>query len=150
MRPKQPVCGYRVVMVTTKPVHMFGPISDKLYAVTEPATEIRWNSTSIPTATPILTFRRHFALCLIPQDIWARDDKPLEWKFEGQRFWDYRGNLQSSSRASVWDQRSIRGITTMQDLGAVSRATTALEDCSRCRFRQRLRKNYTDELLNSI
>jgi hypothetical protein len=85
---------YYAILVTTPPVHVYGLVSDQICAVPDRPSLIPWSATatdSLPAILPNLTFRRHFGVCLIPKHVWESQNMTLSEKFQGQLFWDHRG-----------------------------------------------------------
>ncbi|KAH6856229.1 hypothetical protein B0I37DRAFT_71751 [Chaetomium sp. MPI-CAGE-AT-0009] len=128
---------YLAVLVTTPPIHNYGPVSDRLYSTTtdEPAP-IPWASkdtNSIPSMLASLVFRRHFAVCLVPEDAWRCTTTTLKEKLTGQLFWDHCGDISGStlsSRASTWGPYRISQINGLQVLGVVAGDQEAAEICN--------------------
>ena len=114
---------YLAILVTTPPVHNYGPVSDQLYTKVDKPEPILWSSTetdtrSIPPMAASLTFRRHFAVCLVLDTAWASRRTTLKEKLTGRLFWDHGGNT-PSSRAAAWSPERIANINAMQVLGPV-------------------------------
>jgi hypothetical protein len=82
---------------------------------------------------PSLHFRRHFALCLIPREVWSCQTKTLAEKFEGQLFWDYHGDDTNYSRGTVWSSDRIRNINAIQYLGVALSGEDAANLCTECK-----------------
>ncbi|KAH7156491.1 hypothetical protein EDB81DRAFT_392764 [Dactylonectria macrodidyma] len=124
---------YYAILVTTPPVHVYGPVSDHLHTAPDRPETIPWNSTSTSSIPPILAslaFRRHFALCLVPTGLWESKTKTLAEKFDDQLFWDYSGDMSSSSRAAAWPRNRVSTINAIQELGIVGSNCNAIVDCT--------------------
>jgi hypothetical protein len=125
-RPTPSRQKYLAILVTTPPIHNYGPVSDRLYntSADEPGP-IPWTSTetdSIPSMLASLVFRRHFAVCLVAQDTWRSPKTTLKEKLTGQLFWDHCGDSSGGhpgSRASTWSPSRISQINALQVLGVV-------------------------------
>ncbi|KAH8734616.1 hypothetical protein BGZ61DRAFT_127063 [Ilyonectria robusta] len=124
---------YYAILVTTPPVHIYGPVSDHLHTAPDRSEKIMWNSTSpdsIPPMLASLAFRRHFALCLVPQGVWESKTKTLTEKFDGQVFWDYSGDEPDNSRAVAWPPSRISDINAIQELGIIDSDGDAVATCT--------------------
>ncbi|KAH7155696.1 hypothetical protein B0J13DRAFT_672671 [Dactylonectria estremocensis] len=124
---------YYAILVTTPPVHVYGPVSDHLHKAPDRPETIPWNATSTSSIPPILAslaFRRHFALCLVPTGLWESKTKTLAKKIDGQLFWDYSGDMSSSSRGAAWSPNRVSSINAIQELGIVGSNCDAIMDCT--------------------
>jgi hypothetical protein len=132
-RPRRRPPEFYAVLVTTPPVHMYGPISDQFATQRGRPREISWRSKrtrSIHPMLPSISFRRHFALCLVAKQVWESRAICLDEKFRGQLFWDYCGDQATSSRAAIWDPARIRSIELIQELGIIVSDQDASVICS--------------------
>lgn len=141
-RPTPGRQNYLAILVTTPPVHEYGPASERLYS-TAPGRPgpISWVSTetdSIPPMLVSLVFRRHFAICLVAEAAWRSTTTTLQEKLAGQLFWDHCGDGEGSpgSRASTWTPGRIGQINALQVLGLVVADEDAAEICTSCELLQ--------------
>lgn len=121
-----PPAHHLALLVTTPPIHTYGPVSDRLYTTTpDLPAPIRWSSTdttprSIPPLLPTsLAFRRHFALCLVPEMVWKSGRMTVKEKLERGLFWDHGGGSVESSGGVEWEGSRVRGVNGVQVLGRV-------------------------------
>jgi hypothetical protein len=82
---------------------------------------------------PSLHFRRRFALCLIPSEVWSDKSMTLAEKFEDQLFWDYNGADTKSSRGVAWSSDTIHTINAIEDLGIALWDEHATNMCTECK-----------------
>ncbi|KAK3294453.1 uncharacterized protein B0H64DRAFT_400737 [Chaetomium fimeti] len=129
--------NYLAILVTTPPIHTYGPVSDRLCNTTSEEPEpIPWASTStnsIPSLLASLAFRRHFAVCLVAEENWRCTTTTLKEKLTGQPFWDHCGDNIGSppgSRASTWSPDRISQINALQVLGVVAGDQEPTEICN--------------------
>ncbi len=129
---------YHVILVTRPPVHAFGVISDRFCAPADLPSPIPWDSadpSSIPAPMlPALRFRRHFALCLVPSEVWSDRTRPLVEKFKDQMFWEYHGDATTSSRGGTWPLKVIREINAIEDLGIAGFGRDTPRLCTECKL----------------
>ncbi|KAH8880840.1 hypothetical protein GQ53DRAFT_833014 [Thozetella sp. PMI_491] len=124
---------YCVVLVTRPPIHSYGTVSDGFCTPPDLPQAIPWSEVdlaSIPSMLPSLHFRRHFAICLVPKDIWTSRTITIFQKLDGQLFWDYYGNNTNYSRGAVWPSNTVRQINAIQDLGVALSGEDAANLCT--------------------
>ncbi len=120
-----PPTHYLALLITTPPIHTYGPVSDRLYTTPDTPPPIRWSSTdttarSVPPLLPSsLAFRRHFALCLVPETVWRSGRMTVKEKLERGLFWDHGGGCVESSKGEKWEGEGVRRVNGVQVLGRV-------------------------------
>ncbi len=140
-RPSPNRQNYLAILVTTPPIHNYGPVSEHLYRTRpDKPGRIPWASTdtdSIPPMLASLVFRRHFAVCLVTEEAWKCSTTTLREKLTGQLFWDHcggSGGKISGSRGSTWSSGRVSQINALQVLGAVVVGDQdAAEACTCCK-----------------
>jgi hypothetical protein len=85
---------------------------------------IDWDSTdidTIPTMKSHISFVRHFAVCLIDDDIWTKSTYTLLEKFMTARFWEHPGASSGSEaqqrNSTCWSEADIKQIDAIQEVG---------------------------------
>ncbi|KAK3901753.1 hypothetical protein C8A05DRAFT_34551 [Staphylotrichum tortipilum] len=122
-----PPSHHLALLVTTPPIHTYGPVSDRLYTTTpsSPPPPIRWSSTdvsarSVPPLLPTsLAFRRHFALCLVPEAVWKSGKMTVREKLQGGLYWDHGGGCVEGSAGRGWEGERVGSVNGVQVLGRV-------------------------------
>ncbi|KAK3309979.1 uncharacterized protein B0T15DRAFT_488675 [Chaetomium strumarium] len=126
---------YLAILVTTPPIHTYGPVSEKLYTTADEPKPIPWTSTdaeTVPSMMTSLAFRRHFALCLVDEKVWRSRKTTVAEKLSGQLFWDYCGDSETNLGAgpSSWPPSRIAQINALQVLGVVPGKGDATSTCT--------------------
>jgi hypothetical protein len=134
--PRHP--KYIAILVATSPIQNYGLVSALLYTTVDHPEPIPWSATDtttccIPPMLVSLAFRRHFALCLVPESVWESKTTALREKLTGALFWDHGGSTPSSN-AAVWPPDRIGKINAIQVLGSVGADEDATARCTASEF----------------
>jgi hypothetical protein len=83
---------------------------------------IDWNDSNIraiPSTMELSTFVRHFAVCLMPKDVYEDDTKPLMKKFQDCTYWELLGLdlVPNEGDCIGWSREKICKIDSILEIG---------------------------------
>jgi hypothetical protein len=86
---------------------------------------INWDSndkTLFPPIQKLPSFIRHFAVCLIPLDVWDDPTKSLIQRFQNGTYWELIGPdpVPREGDCVGWTEEKIRHIDAIEDIGVTA------------------------------
>ena len=111
---------------------------------------IDWQSndkTRIPSLVSPRTSIRHFALCIVPVEVWNDPTRSLRQKFQRAKFWELLGPNTGPEKGEcvTWNLEKIESIDGMIEIGVVSHSDDYVSEQCEYRLMKRLLKLSTDD-----